>query len=112
MTADGLETKGQGACWRNSHLEFFIAKSVNQKRMSDLVLSKMVTKSVEVNKSGKPLFQREFFDRFLGGGAGMEEDAILSASEKEERQKRRAERSEDCHFKRFANNLMSTAKSR
>jgi len=35
----------------------------------------------------------------------MEEDAILVASREEERQKRRTERSEDCHFKHYVNNL-------
>ena len=47
MTAGGLKTKGLRACREISHLEFSVAKSVNQKPMSDLFLSNMVTKSVE-----------------------------------------------------------------
>ena len=59
---------------------------------------------------GSRYFEREFFDRPLG--VGMEEDAILAASGEEERQKRRTERSEDCHFKHYVNNLTPKAKSR
>jgi hypothetical protein len=43
----GIVEADLGACRRNSHLEFFVAKSGNQKPMSDLFLSNMVTKSVK-----------------------------------------------------------------